>query len=97
MANTLNTFTKRKYLDELSHETPDAVLGNLMSDYGYQLHFKNIIDPCDWLHHCNYPNLKMNANDRQVIERNQPMFYNAKRHRPVNRQDLIQILNQLSN
>ncbi|XIF20026.1 MAG: hypothetical protein AJITA_00739 [Acetilactobacillus jinshanensis] len=92
---TLSTLNKRKYLDQLDHESPDAVLGNLMSDYHYSLHLKDIIDPCDWLHRCNYQHLKMNAKDKQTIQSRQPMFYNAIQHRPVNRQDVIKIIKNL--
>lgn len=92
---TLSTLNKQKYLDALDYENPDAVLGNLMSDYHYSLNLRGIIDPCDWLHQCNYQHLKMTPQDRRLITTRQPMFYNAIQHRPVNRQDVIKIIKNL--
>ncbi|QBP18326.1 hypothetical protein [Acetilactobacillus jinshanensis] len=95
MVTTSSTLGKQKYLDELTYESPDVVLGNIMSDYHYSLNLHDIIDPCDWLHHCNYQHLKMNDIDKKIIQSQQPMFYNAVQHRPVNRQDVIKIVKEL--
>ena len=80
---------RQKYLDELEHEKPDAVLGNLMSDFGYRLKLRNIKDAC-------YFYQSANRSDRNIINRNQPMFYNVKHHRSVNKADVIKIIKNLS-
>ena len=80
----------QKYLDQLRYERPDAVLGNLMSDLHFSVKLNGIKDACDWSAKTN------NRHDRMLIHRRQPMFYNVKAHRTVNRADVLAIIRNLA-
>ncbi len=78
-----------KYLDDLNYEDADTVLGSVMSAAGFPK-IDNIEDACDVAY------LSGNESDRKIIEQHQPMFYNTLEHRLVNKQDVINIINQLN-
>ncbi|CAI2633657.1 hypothetical protein AKUH4B114J_11710 [Apilactobacillus kunkeei] len=78
-----------KYLDDLKYEDADTVLGSVMSAAGFPK-IENIEDACDVIYLLN------NDHDRKIIEKEQPMFYNTLEHRLVNKQDVINIINQLN-
>lgn len=77
-----------KYLDDLSYESPDTVLGSIMSQAGFP-ELNDIKDACDVLYCTNNPI------DHKIITQSQPMFYNIKEHRLVNKQDIINIIQHL--
>ncbi|GAA6112748.1 MAG: hypothetical protein M3005_02140 [Apilactobacillus sp.] len=77
-----------KYLDDLTYESPDTVLGSIMSQAGFP-ELDDIKDACDILY------LTDDPDDHEIINQHQPMFYNVKEHRLVNKQDIIDIIAQL--
>ncbi|MBW1606273.1 hypothetical protein [Lactobacillus sp. Sy-1] len=74
-----------KYTEALKHETPDTVLGIIMDELEYPS-IDAIADACD------IAQATDNQNDIDLINEFQPMFYNYRFHRLVNRADVIEIL-----
>ncbi|CAI2634784.1 hypothetical protein AKUA2003_11210 [Apilactobacillus kunkeei] len=78
-----------KYLDDLNYEDADTVLGSVMSAAGFPK-IDNIEDACDVIY------LLGNDHDKEIIKKEQPMFYNTLEHRLVNKQDVINIIDYLN-
>ncbi|UQS85984.1 hypothetical protein MOO44_01305 (plasmid) [Nicoliella spurrieriana] len=79
-----------KYIEALQHETPDAVLGSIMSAAQFP-DIQGIGDACDIVQST------ANQNDIDLINQYQPMFYNYQFHRLVNRQDVLNVIRLLNN
>lgn len=78
-----------KYLAALKYESADTVLGSIMSEAQFP-HLNEIGDACDIAYFTD------NQHDLKLIEHHQPMFYNYKQHRLVNKADVLAVLKKLS-
>ncbi|MHA8111448.1 hypothetical protein ACYATP_08240 [Lactobacillaceae bacterium Melli_B4] len=79
----------QKYVEALNHESPDTVLGSIMSEAKFP-EIKGIGDACDVSYFSN------DQHDLALISQQQPMFYNYEQHRLVSRADVIKILEILN-
>ncbi|GAP02666.1 putative glucosyl transferase [Fructobacillus pseudoficulneus] len=78
-----------KYIEALLHESPDTVMGSIMSEYQFP-DIPTIGDACDIVRST------QNQHDIHLINQVQPMFYNYQEHRLVNREDVLWLLDYLA-